>query len=150
MSRLRPLAERTLRGAGRLGQADARTCRDLLRATIELAIARWRIATSKPSDLIEPRPARRRPAENPDASATGRVAFAITAMGARVPWRSDCLVQALAGHRWLARLGIASDLNIGVRRAAGAPIQAHAWLKVGGDVLIGGDVADYSPLIGDN
>jgi hypothetical protein len=75
-----------------------------------------------------------------------RVAYAIPRVGARVPWRSDCLVQALAARHWLAREGVASNLTIGVRNEGG--FAAHAWLKVGDEVVTGGPIADFAPLFG--
>lgn len=134
---------------GRLARLDRRTARDLLRATWELAVARWRLAASRPADLLQSSvQADAAPAGPASGDQAKRVAFAIGAMGARVPWRSDCLVQALAGQRWLARLGIASDLFVGVKPPAAANLDAHAWLKVGDEVVIGGETAAYSPLVG--
>lgn len=78
-------------------------------------------------------------------SLVNRVAYVVPAMGKRVPWRSDCLVQALAARRWIARAGVTSDLCIGVRKDD-AGFQAHAWLKVGEQIVTGGDVATYAEL----
>lgn len=74
-----------------------------------------------------------------------RVAYAVPVMGLRVPWRSDCLVQALAARRWLARGGIGSNIRIGVRNE-GQGFEAHAWLKVGDRIVTGGDVSAYAEL----
>ncbi len=74
-----------------------------------------------------------------------RVAYAVPIMGLRVPWRSDCVVQALAARRWLARGGIGSRVCIGVRNDADG-FQAHAWLKVGDRIVTGGDVSAYAEL----
>jgi hypothetical protein len=73
-----------------------------------------------------------------------RVAYTLPVMGLRTPWRSDCLVQALAGRHWLARAGIAADIRLGVRTEA--DFGAHAWLKVGERVVTGGDVSTYAEL----
>ena len=130
---------------GRLARLDGRTIRDLLTAIWELAVARWRLVASRPADLLQSSvQAEAGAASAVSSDQANRVAFAIGAMGARVPWRSDCLVQALAGQRWLARLGIASDLFVGVKPPAANRLDAHAWLTVGDRVLIGGDVADYA------
>lgn len=71
-----------------------------------------------------------------------RVVWAVRAVGARVPWRSDCLVQALAAQHWLATVGVGSTIHLGVK-ASDEPLDAHAWLKVGERVVLGGDIADY-------
>lgn len=123
---------------------------DLARATLELALASRQLGTHSASDLIS------RAREVWPAAASGplslrqrqmvaRVAFAIPRTGDRVPWRADCLVQALAARHWLARYGIVSALCIGVRNEA--EFAAHAWLKVGQDVVTGGDISSFAPLI---
>ena len=75
-----------------------------------------------------------------------RVAFAIPRAAARVPWRSDCLVQALAGERWLSRNGVDTTLTLGVRKDLPAEFEAHAWLTAGDRIVTGGDVSGYVPL----
>jgi hypothetical protein len=74
-----------------------------------------------------------------------RVSYAVPVMGSRVPWRSDCLIQALAARRWLARASISSDVCIGVRKNEEG-FQAHAWLKVGERIVTGGDTSSYAEL----
>lgn len=66
--------------------------------------------------------------------------YVISCIAARLPWRSDRLVQALAGQGRLRRRGIGSQISIGVDRAAGAFI-AHAWLMQDDRILIGGEVS---------
>jgi hypothetical protein len=74
-----------------------------------------------------------------------RVAYAIPRIGARVPWRSDCLVQALAAQRWLEGNGIATTLTIGVRNDGA--FAAHAWLEVGGEIVTGGTISEFTALL---
>ena len=116
---------------------DIPTVLDLLRATYELAHARRKLASVDTRSLVASG------CGEPTPQGLDRIAFAIRAMGARVPWRSDCLVQALAAQHWLARRGYGSTIHIGVK-ASEAPIDAHAWLKVGDRILIGGDVDGYA------
>ena len=88
----------------------------------------------------------------------GRVAFAIPAIALRVPWRSDCMVQAMAAQSWLARYKIPSTMTIGVRKDAPSALGpsalgssalgpsgfgAHAWLAVGDFLVTGGDISGY-------
>lgn len=75
-----------------------------------------------------------------------RIAVAIPGVALRVPWRADCMVQAMAARRWLARAGIGSTMKIGVRRDVPDGFGAHAWLTVGDTVVTGGDIAPYQPL----
>ena len=127
----------------RLSRLDLPTAFDLVHATWELAHARRRLPHVDANSLI------RNGSEPCKPATVDRIAFAIRAMGARVPWRSDCLVQALAAQHWLAAEGIGSTVHLGVK-ASDSPIDAHAWLKVGDRIVLGGDVADYSefPLHG--
>jgi hypothetical protein len=66
------------------------------------------------------------------------VAWAIQVAARRVPWRSDCLVQAMAATQWLRRHGHEPSLQLGIRSAQGT-LQGHAWLLLQGRVIVGGD-----------
>lgn len=73
---------------------------------------------------------------------TGRMAR----VAGRLPWRSTCLVRALAGRMLLARRRIAGGrIRLGVRLHEGR-LEAHAWLLLGPDILLGGEAADFTPL----
>jgi hypothetical protein len=67
-------------------------------------------------------------------------------MGHRVPWRADCLVQAMAAQHWLRRHGLESRIAIGVRERGEGPFEAHAWLMCGDIAVTGGDIREYVPL----
>ncbi len=137
------LLGRLRRHAAHLARLDLRTVVDLLRASRELAVARWRLVSLAPGSLAMPvDPKINAPAGTDDVD---RIIWAVRAMGARVPWRSDCLVQALAAQRWLRRRGIGSAIHLGVRSAPSA-IDAHAWLKVGDEVVLGGEAGDYAEI----
>lgn len=77
-----------------------------------------------------------------------RIGFIIARLAKRLPWRSDCMVQAIAAQDWLARLGMASEIRIGVERPGDGPFAAHAWLVRKERIITGGDVARYSLLLG--
>ena len=120
---------------------------DLLRAAAELAIARIRLSTIAPEALVARDRIEGREAPSPgQAALIDRVAFALPRMAARVPWRASCLVQALAGQRWLARFGIASELVLGARKPVDGDMEAHAWLKAGERIVVGGESGDYQPF----
>ena len=76
------------------------------------------------------------------------VARALPPLVRRVPWRADCLVQALAGQRMLLRRGIASRIVVGTARHPDGRFESHAWLVCGESVVLGGDVARFDPLLG--
>lgn len=73
-------------------------------------------------------------AELEDISAASRVAYIARAVGARSPWRTSCLRQALALWLLLRRRGLDAQLKIGVIRRQ-APFMAHAWVELGGVAL---------------
>jgi hypothetical protein len=63
----------------------------------------------------------------------------MTRWSRHVPWRAMCLEQALAGFAALRVRGIRGRFSYGV--AGGGSLRAHAWLSVGGRVLVGGDLS---------
>ena len=124
------------------------TLRDSVRAGIELVLARLRLDTPATRDKIAAS-SRSKPAVRLDSHQTAvvsRVAYIIPRVGARLPWRADCLIQALAAERWLGRQGIATTLHLGIRKDQATPFEAHAWLTAGDQVVTGGDTANYQPV----
>lgn len=127
---------------------------DCLRGLAELALARRdlahltmpQIAKRNLAATTNGRPAD--PAAVGDGELVARVVDLLPRLAARVPWRSDCLVSALAAQRWLAGKGVATVIEIGARRDAGGKLDAHAWLNYGDKVIIGGSVAGYVSLFG--
>lgn len=69
-----------------------------------------------------------------------KAVWAVAAASAHVPWRSDCLIQAMAASRWLRRHGYRPVFHLGAARSTeDGLIQAHAWLSLDGGVILGGD-----------
>jgi hypothetical protein len=121
-------------------------------ATLVLAQARFDLRSITPKDIVK----RNRDVAElvarglcPETSGTkiDEAAFFINRMAARVPWRSDCLVQALAGQRWLARAGIATEIVVGTAKRPNGAFEAHAWLRQDGRIVLGGDISTYQPLL---
>lgn len=126
-----------------------------LRAAIELARARLALARIKPVDVLRrnERASGLAPV-SPSSDQRARddrlceeMAFAIAGMARRVPWRSDCLVQAVAGQNWLMSKRVASEIVVGTARGPGSRLDAHAWLARGGKVLLGGDIERFETLL---
>lgn len=145
--RLRALKRDAKHAAG-LGPAG---WADMVRAVAELAIARIRLGTEETRELLrraaaphDPAPALK-PDRHSDAL-VDRVSFAIPRAGRRVPWRADCLVQALAAQHWLGRRGVVTTLVIGVDKPKPTDFDAHAWLMAADRIVIGGQVARYHPI----
>lgn len=120
---------------------------DILRAAWHLAQARCMLGRLDPCDFrpgASPHPA---PLPCPIASPQlERMARAIGRAARMVPWRSDCLVQAEAGRRWIAVLGGAAEIRLGARKGPDGRLDAHAWLLCGGRVVIGGDISRFVPF----
>ena len=75
------------------------------------------------------------------------IAYVLPRVARIMPFRSDCLVQALAGQDWLASEGIGSEIVIGVERPDNGPFGAHAWLKSGDCVVTGGKIDRYTEIL---
>ena len=76
-----------------------------------------------------------------------RLSWAISAAAIRTPWRSDCLLQAMAAERWLRRHGHASQFKLGIAKDAHGQFRAHAWLTSQDQILTGGDVSKFELLL---
>lgn len=119
----------------------------LILAVWELALARLALGRQSARDLLGRAQDPLSGSGAPDPALPARVAWAIPRVAARVPWRADCLVQAMAARRWLARAGIATDLWIGTRKDRAPGFEAHAWLCHDGAVITGGDIGGFVPLV---
>ena len=91
---------------------------------------------------------RLQPAHTSDIAET--IAFVIPRVAARVPWRADCLIQAIAAQHWLAQEGLAARIVVGVDREGEGQLLAHAWLKLGERIITGGSISRYQSLLGDH
>ncbi len=119
-------------------------------ALVAMVRARWAFGRLEAAE-IPARNARAAKAEIADAAdelLADRIGFIIARLAKRLPWRSDCVVQAIAAQEWLARLGMASEIRIGVERPEDGPFAAHAWLVRKERIITGGDIARYSLLLG--
>lgn len=77
-----------------------------------------------------------------------RLTWAVAAVARRRPFRSTCLVEALAVDAMLRRRGYASEIRFGVRPPGGGELAGHAWVEHDGRVVSGalGDLDEYSVL----
>lgn len=84
-----------------------------------------------------------------------RITYVLPRLSDRLPWRSDCMVQAIAGQNWLTALGHASEIQIGVEHPKDGDFGAHAWLLYTGDehgdqIVTGGDIDRYHLILSDS
>lgn len=75
-----------------------------------------------------------------------RIAYILPRVAQRMPFRSDCLIQAIAGQDWLAFRGFASEIIIGVKPPDNQWLEAHAWLEFGKIAITGGEIEPYAPI----
>ena len=80
-------------------------------------------------------------AELAEGVALDQLVWAISAAQRRSWLRAKCMESALALRAILHRRGGTATLHYGIRNAADEGLQAHVWLSVGGEIVIGGDVA---------
>lgn len=124
----------------------------LIVATKELFVARLWHAIEPTSRIIESLhssswhgiPDRCEPPSGPDLN---RLTWALSAASARVPWRSDCLIQVMAANRWLRRYNIQPSFFLGVAKDADSALRAHAWLSHGATIVAGSRGDGYTTLI---
>lgn len=89
-----------------------------------------------------------------DDTATLRdIRWAVEAINRTVGGRFTCLMQAMAGKAMLNRRGVENTLVLGAKlkrdetESGDAPMAAHAWLRVGRVVLLGGEASiGYVPV----
>jgi hypothetical protein len=133
----------------------ARTVKLAGEALIALAHARLILHRTRPKDILhrnastELRAGRIQPScdERSIRMACDEVAFIIPRLAKRLPWRTDCLVQALAGQSMLTRRGLASEVLVGTAKHSDGTFEAHAWLSCRDATILGGDISRFDPLL---
>lgn len=63
------------------------------------------------------------------------------------PIRFKCLVQATVGKYFIAQERIESTIYFGVKKDESQNLKAHAWLRVGPKIVLGGEVADHYNVV---
>src|SRR5262245_10514831 len=66
-----------------------------------------------------------------------RVSWAVQLIARHVPLRFVCLPQAIAAKWMLRRRGLTSTLYLGLSPGGTLKLSAHAWLRVGDQILAG-------------
>jgi hypothetical protein len=67
--------------------------------------------------------------------------WAVEAASRRLPWRTMCIEKGVALQRLLRRAGVDAVLHYGVRAGEGGAPDAHVWVCVDGEPVIGGGEA---------
>jgi hypothetical protein len=76
---------------------------------------------------------------NADLRRAETICNVVAGLSRRLPWRATCLMQALAADRMLFKENIPAVIHLGIfYPPANDALGAHAWLSVGGNILLGG------------
>lgn len=68
--------------------------------------------------------------------------WAVEAAARRVPWRALCFERGLAVQRLLRKSGIDAVLHYGAQYdVSSGKLEAHVWVSVSGEIIIGGEEA---------
>jgi hypothetical protein len=68
--------------------------------------------------------------------------WAVGALSRRLPWRCQCLEQAMAAQMVLRRRNIPHTLYLGAHQREGK-LEAHAWVRCGGRLVTGETNREY-------
>ncbi len=86
----------------------------------------------------------------PEQALAKRLGWAVVKMATYTPFKSNCMVQALAAKQMCKKRGIATTLYIGVGKNQEATPQKlnHAWLRSGSFIITGNlkGLADYAVI----
>jgi hypothetical protein len=140
-------ATRVFDGVRTLSRYDWRL---LVVAIIELAFARVRHAALPVATILADLQIHHARTMSPKLTATdiARLSWAIAAAARRVPWRADCLLQAMAAHSWLRRKGLQAQVFVGVRKDDHGDLTAHAWSRHGELTITGGRHDEFHVMLG--
>lgn len=70
------------------------------------------------------------------------VIWAIEAVARRLPWRIVCIQKGLVAQRMLRAAGMNAILHYGMKTQEDDSLEAHVWVTIGKEAVIGGDEAD--------
>jgi hypothetical protein len=137
---------RKLQTLGRLTAAERNLAAAAMALTACTRVALWTLPFRWIRHFVETQRPRGRARGSYSAA---RVAWAVRLASRYVP-RASCLTQALTAQMLLHWAGLEGQLHIGVAR--GATFEAHAWIELGGQVLLGGagESARFSPILSFN
>lgn len=75
---------------------------------------------------------------------TGKtIALVINGLSIRTPWPSTCLVKVIATHKMLRKRKIPHTLHFGVKKNLTNQLDAHAWLSIEKETIVGGGNLHY-------
>lgn len=85
--------------------------------------------------------------KNVDWKYVDKVSGAVRNVSKVSPFDFKCLVQASVGKYFLAQERVESTIYFGVKKDETQHLKAHAWLRVGSKIVLGGEVADQYNVV---
>ncbi|NJK41361.1 MAG: lasso peptide biosynthesis B2 protein [Acaryochloridaceae cyanobacterium SU_2_1] len=78
----------------------------------------------------------------------GKAIWAVNVSSRYMPGKVKCLARALATQVLICRQGYQPELKIGVAKAADHSLEAHAWIELQGQVIMGlvHDLSRFTPM----
>ena len=128
-----------------LSSGDRRLLVEAALFAMAVRIGLWTLPFRKLASLVQQVPGMKLRAGKPAPPAM-RFQWAVQAASRFIPG-SSCLSRALTLQGLLARYHRTADLRIGVAKPRAGSVEAHAWIELDGQVLLGGSQIDrYAPL----
>lgn len=128
-----------LDGPRRAALFEAAWALTVAQAAIRLLPFRW--IAARLGRLVDARagalPFEGKPLSNEQVQSAQQVGWAVQKLARFLPWDARCLAQALAGKWMLQRRGLPSRFYLGVDRGRDNWLDAHAWLRCGGEFVTG-------------
>lgn len=72
-----------------------------------------------------------------DRDVVARTAWAVATAAEHIPFEVGCLAEAIVGDVLLRRAGLDSTITLGVRKTPNGDLEAHGWVELDGDAVIG-------------
>lgn len=78
----------------------------------------------------------------------GKIIWAVNVSSYYMPGGVKCFARALTTQVLISRQGYSPQLRIGVAKGEGGQFEAHAWVEIQGQVIIGNlvDLSRFTPL----
>lgn len=132
--------------ARRAWQRPRRETRQVLLAALLLGYVNLALKLLPFSKAISLGSRRIRHRTTPDPRLVTEWADGVKRASRAVPWRSVCIHEGLVLQRLLRGCGIAAILCYGTTKEDGE-LKSHVWVKVGDEIVIGGDEAGRFQLL---
>jgi hypothetical protein len=119
-----------------LSAADLRVLGEAALAVVGIRLALWLVEFGRLRRALDKIATNGRVEASEHPTSVQKIVWAVRVISGRIP-RATCLTQALATRLMLERRAMPATLRFGVARSPERSVEAHAWLEVRGEVVIG-------------